>query len=99
MFERRGCPYCARWNADVAPAYVNSKEGKIAPLRRYDIDRGQPKDITLESPVIYTPTFVLADNGREIGRITGYIDSGMFWGTLTQLLGKLDTARPQGEHK
>ena len=90
MFERRGCPYCAHWNAEVAPAYVKTKEGQRAPLRRYDIDQGQPRDVALKSPVIYTPTFVLVDDGREIGRITGYIDNGMFWGALTQLLGRLD---------
>ena len=94
MFERRGCPYCARWNAEVAPAYVKTKEGQRAPLRRYDIDQGQPKDIALKTPVIYTPTFVLVEDGREAGRITGYIDNGMFWGTLTQLIGKLDVAAP-----
>ena len=99
MFERRGCPYCARWNAEVAPAYVKTKEGQRAPLRRYDLDQGQPKEITLKSPVIYTPTFVLVEDNREVGRITGYADNGMFWGTLTQLLAKLDSAKPPEPQK
>jgi hypothetical protein len=32
------------------------------------------------------------DKGREVGRITGYMDETMFWGLLAQLVGKLDPA-------
>jgi len=92
MVERAGCVYCARWDAEVAPAYPRTVEGQAAPLRRHDLDRGQPKDIALERPVRYTPTFLLVEEGREVGRITGYIDNAMFWGTLSQMVAQLPKA-------
>ena len=42
--------------------------------------------LQLEEPVLYTPTFVLADHGVEIGRITGYQSEGAFWGDLDNML-------------
>ncbi len=33
MFESPGCPWCARWHAEVGPGYGRSDEGKRAPLR------------------------------------------------------------------
>jgi thioredoxin-related protein len=92
MFERSGCPWCARWDAEVAPAYMKTPEGHRAPLRRHNLDQGQPRDIALERPVRYTPTFVLVDDGKEVGRITGYIDNGMFWGMLSPLMQRLTSS-------
>ena len=89
MFERSGCPYCLRWDQEIAPAYKLSNEGRIAPLRRHDLAHGQPKDIKLKSPVRFSPTFVLVDNKMEIGRVTGYIDNAMFWGMLAKMIEKL----------
>lgn len=86
MFERAGCPWCARWNREVAPGYVQSDEGRYAPLRRVDIDQGQPQGVQLKLPVRYTPTFVLVDEGREIGRLIGYIDAATFWGLFAKMV-------------
>ena len=92
MIERAGCAWCARWDAEVAPAYEKTNEGRRAPLRRHNLDQGQPNGIVLERPVRYTPTFLLVDDGREVGRITGYIENGMFWGMLSQMIAKLPVA-------
>lgn len=86
MFERSGCPWCLRWNREVAPAYEASEEGRLAPLRRINLDRGQPQGLGLAMPVHYSPTFVLVDEGREIGRVIGYIDASTFWGLLTKMV-------------
>ena len=32
MVRDPGCPYCARWEAEVGHSYRASKEGKFAPL-------------------------------------------------------------------
>ena len=72
MFEDPGCPYCRRWHAEVGISYHATEEGRMAPLRRVDIKDRSKAGISLESPVTYTPTFVLAENGREVGRIVGY---------------------------
>ncbi|MBA4335306.1 MAG: transcriptional regulator, partial [Methylobacterium sp.] len=34
MFTRDGCPWCARFEREVAPAYHLTEEGRLAPLRR-----------------------------------------------------------------
>jgi cytochrome c551/c552 len=91
MFEQGGCVYCARWNRDVAPVYDKTAEAKVLPLRRVDIGQQGKAGVTLASPVLYTPTFVVVDNGKEIGRITGYISDDSFWGLLGQLATKLET--------
>jgi thioredoxin-related protein len=90
MFERSGCVWCLRWDREVSAGYSASSEGQRAPLRRVSLDRemtgARPEDIALTPPVFYTPTFVLMDKGRELGRITGYADNATFWGLLEQIM-------------
>src|SRR5262245_7798147 len=69
MFEAEGCPFCARWHRDIGPIYPKTDEGKRAPLRRVDISGPRPADLAGIRDVVYTPTFVLIDDGRELGRI------------------------------
>jgi hypothetical protein len=90
MFEQGGCVWCARWNRDVGTVYDKTAEAKMLPLRRVDIDRQSAAGVTLAAPVRYTPTFVVVDNGREIGRITGYVSDDAFWGLLDALAAKLE---------
>ena len=89
MFDEPGCPWCRRWRADVGPAYANSPEGKRAPLRTIDIRAPLPKDIAFAGPIRGTPTFVLVENGREVGRIFGYPGADFWWGMLGDLMKKL----------
>ncbi len=90
MFERSGCSWCARFDREVAPGYERSEEGRRLPLRRHNLDGGQPRDVTLDIPVRFTPTFILIEDGREKGRITGYMDNATFWGLLTRMIERLD---------
>jgi thioredoxin-related protein len=90
MFEQGGCVWCARWDRDVGPVYDKTAEAKVLPLRRVDIGQQSAAGVTLAAPVIYTPTFVVVDNGREIGRITGFINDDAFWGLLDTLVVKLE---------
>ena len=89
MFEQAGCVYCQRWDRDVGSLYEKTPESKSLPLRRIDIQNQKVSGITLASPVRYTPTFVVVDNGREVGRITGYSNDDSFWGLLDALVAKL----------
>ena len=93
MFEAAGCPYCARWNREIAPIYPKTDEGKRAPLRRVDIAAPRPADLAAVTNIVYTPTFVLMDEGREIGRIVGYGGDEIFWSLLTELVAKLDRTK------
>jgi thioredoxin-related protein len=85
MFERPGCSWCTVWNKDVGPGYAASPEGRRAPLRRVNTRAPRPADLA-NVEVSGTPTFVLMDRGREVGRIDGYMSSMFFWAQLDELL-------------
>ena len=86
MVEQSGCIYCERWDAEIGPAYPKTDEGKFAPLIRADLRQGPPEGITYARRVLFTPTFVLIDNGQEQARIEGYPGEDFFWPLLTKLL-------------
>ena len=85
MVEQAGCHWCERWDAEIAPAYPNTSEGGRAPLRRVDL-RNLPDDIAFASPPVFTPTFVLVDQGRELARLEGYAGDEFFWFLLGRML-------------
>jgi protein-disulfide isomerase len=89
MFEDPACPWCRRWHQEIGPAYPATAEGKRAPLRRVLIEDQEKAGIVLELPVTVTPTFVLAEDGRELARIVGYPGEDFFYG----LLGRLQDTR------
>jgi thioredoxin-related protein len=97
MFEQAGCPWCAAFDREVAPAYAKSVEGLRVSLRRVDIDRPLPSDLSFIRVERLTPLFVLADNGHEIGRIRGYPGADSFWMQLSVLFGKLQKAAVANE--
>ena len=85
MVRREGCVWCGRWDRDIGPIYGKTELSRRAPLRMVDI-ANVASALRTRVPVIYTPTFVLAENGQEIGRIEGYPGDAFFWGLLEQLL-------------
>jgi hypothetical protein len=89
MFRQAACPWCAAWDRAIGPIYAKTEIGKRAPLRELDIGKQNRSGVTLASRIIYTPTFVVAENGREIGRIEGYPGEDFFWGRLDSLMRKL----------
>jgi hypothetical protein len=91
MYTRNGCPFCVRFEREVAPVYAKTLEGKAAPLRRVDLPAGGVRGGGLLEPVIATPTFVLMDGEKEVGRITGYLNDDMFWGLLGRLVAVIET--------
>ena len=95
MFERDGCVWCARWNREIAPSYDKTDEAKVLPLRRINMDRDKAPGFTLASPVRFTPTFVIVDDGHEIGRITGYMNDESFWGLLGKYAARLTNPQPK----
>lgn len=89
MFDDPSCVWCRRWLAEVGPGYPHTEEGRRAPLRRVFIREQARAGVALKSAVTGTPTFVLAEDGREIGRITGYPGADYFYPMLAELLQKL----------
>ena len=86
MFERTGCVWCARFNAEIGPIYPKTEEGRTAPLRRVNRDSPLPADLAGIDPGVFTPTFVVVDKGQEIGRIRGYPGEAFFFGLLDHIL-------------
>lgn len=93
MLEEAGCMWCERWNEEIGVIYDRTKEGRLAPLRRVDVHDRLPADLRNVNIASYTPTFVLIDDGKEIGRILGYPGEDFFWGLLHNLLRKLPDGR------
>jgi len=85
MIDQPGCHWCEKWDAEIGPIYPNTDEGKRAPLRRADI-RNLPDDVTFASRPVFTPTFILVNDGQELGRIEGYPGEDFFWPMILQLL-------------
>lgn len=89
MLEEDGCPWCEKWDTEIGVVYHKTAEGRIAPLRRVNIHEPLPQDLHFLVKGGYTPTFILVDDGREIGRIRGYPGEDFFWWLLGELLDKL----------
>ncbi|MGE5265784.1 MAG: hypothetical protein ACM3L9_00310, partial [Deltaproteobacteria bacterium] len=83
MVDDPACHYCRKWNKEVGGGYARSAEGRAAPLMRV---RRNSKALSNFSPVVYTPTFILVREGREVGRITGYPGPVYFWEELSALM-------------
>lgn len=92
MFEQPGCSYCLRWDREVGALYGRTNEARTLPLRRLDIASQKQSGIALDAPVRFTPTFVVVEGGREVGRITGYSNDETFWGLFGMLRAKLAAA-------
>lgn len=86
MVEEIGCPWCAKWHREIGPIYPKTEEGKIAPLRTIDISERNPDTFDYARRVVFTPTFVLVNDGRELGRLEGYAGDEFFWVMLAKLL-------------
>ena len=90
VVTQEGCHYCAAFDAQVAPAYPKTDLARRAPLRRADL-HALPADVTFTAPPVFTPTFVLIHDGRELGRIEGYAGDEFFWFLTEKLLDQHST--------
>ena len=95
MFEEDWCHWCERWNEEIGVIYDKTEEGQRAPLVRVDIHDKFPEGLVLKSRPQYTPTFILVQDGQELGRIEGYPGEDFFWGLLGRLLEKAPTTAPK----
>ena len=65
MYTRDGCPFCMRFEREVAPIYPKTAEGKAAPLRRVELLR----ELRLgRFDVLVDGVRVRAMKARELGR-------------------------------
>ena len=83
MVEEPGCRFCRKWDAEIAPGYPRSAEGRFAPLKR--VRRGA-RELRGLAPIVFTPTFVIMRSGEELGRITGYPGADYCYSELRPIL-------------
>ncbi|WP_135501717.1 thioredoxin family protein [Roseovarius aestuariivivens] len=87
MVEQPGCHYCIEWKDTIGPIYPKTAEGNFAPLRMVQIKEMDETDIALTGGrVVFTPTFLLVENGKEIDRLEGYPGEDFFWPLLERML-------------
>jgi hypothetical protein len=98
MLDQAACEYCALWDKEVGAVYAKTAEGRQAPLLRHRIYEAPPGGVSLARPARYTPTFVLLNDGLEVGRIEGYPGEDFFYGLLQNLLKKAGQPAQQGEN-
>ena len=77
------CPFCQAWERDIGVLSEKSPYAPSLPLTRVDIGSAMPESVTLQSPVLGTPTFLIIQNGQESDRQRGYDDAEMFWWWLS----------------
>lgn len=92
MFESPICEWCDEWHAVIGPIYPLTPEGKCAPLRSVDIYETRPGDLAHIGGIRFTPTFVLVEQGREVGRILGYAGEDFFWPLLAEQIEQLSNS-------
>lgn len=89
VFEDPACGPCILFERQIGPIYPKTDEHRVAPLRR--LPYGEPP----EAPYAFVeaarvaPTFVLVDEGKELGRFEGYETDELFWMNLAHLMQQL----------
>ena len=94
MFDAYGCMHCELWKDDIGAYYHKTREGQRAPLRIVSLDEDRPGDLEWIEGVRFSPTFVLVEDGEEVGRILGYPGEDLFWMNMETLFRDLEPRRP-----
>lgn len=85
MVAQPVCIHSARWQGKIAPAYPNPTGGRHAPLLRAGLREDPPNGAICARKVLFTPTFILIEDGTERARIKGY-PGQEFFGPLLALM-------------
>lgn len=86
VVEISNCLYCGLFRRDVAPTYKASERGRSVPMRFIDINAPDVDRLALLSPIDSVPTVLVVENGREVGRIAGYVGPEIFFHSLNRIL-------------
>ncbi|MBY0226443.1 MAG: hypothetical protein K2Q28_11615 [Hyphomicrobium sp.] len=86
VVEIDNCIYCGLFRRDVAPTYKISRRAKTVPMRFIDINAPDVDRLNLTAPIDSVPTVLVVENGRELGRIAGYVGPEIFFHSLGRLL-------------
>jgi len=91
MIHNPACVFCQAFMRDVAPGYNETKQGKALFLTVIDLSvfenrkwLGQELKAGNIKRIHGTPTFIIYDDGKEIGRVEGYGGKEWFYQKLDE---------------
>lgn len=90
VFEHEDCRYCRIFRSDVLPRYRDNGQEARAPIRFIRVEHTDTRRMNLHGGIHMVPTFVLMQDGQEVGRITGYWAPDNFFKMLANLLMRTD---------
>ena len=90
VVEDPACGPCILFDRQVGPVYPKTDEARRAPLRRIPYGEPAPEPYAFIGQPEVAPTFVLVDQGRELGRFQGFVSDELFWMNLARLMHQLD---------
>jgi len=88
VVEALGCIYCRLFRRDVLPSYAASPRAREVPLRFVDLVAANGGKLALTGPIGVLPTVLLLRDGREVGRIPGYVGPENFFHSVNDLLSR-----------
>lgn len=83
------CAPCLLFDREIGPVYPKTAEARRIPLRRLAYGAPAPDPFAFIGQPRVAPTFVLVDQGRELGRFEGYSNDELFWMNLAALTQRL----------
>lgn len=86
VMEIRNCGVCEVIREVVQPHYAASQRAQRAPMRFVDITSINEMDLGLRNQVRTLPTVILMQDGREIDRLTGFMDKELYFETLNAMV-------------
>lgn len=86
MVEQVGCAYCEMWHKQIGPIYPKTSVSAVAPLRSVQLTEIDDAGFDIVRPVVFTPTFLLVDDGQELARLEGYAGEDFFWPLVEKMV-------------
>lgn len=90
VFEDPASVYCKLFRRDIAPGYIASRSARHVPMRFVDAVATTALPEGLTAPITTVPTVVFMRDGREEGRIAGYVGPKNFSVMVAKLIGPVD---------
>lgn len=90
VFEHADCQFCRVFRNDVLPRYRENGQAARAPVRFVSIEHTDTRGLNLHAGIHMVPTFVLMQDGQEVGRIVGYWAPENFFKMISNILAKTE---------
>lgn len=86
MIDSPHCPWCEAFDDEIGMIYSQTEEGRLFPLKKIDFYAQIPAIYDIAHQPTLTPTFIVIDDFKEIGRIKGYPGEELFWWRLSEFV-------------